>query len=194
MLNPVTNRLHAAVTLGQAAKLLERKAQQAVGLAITAGVQVAEGVGWQMLYRHLAQRGRVDGVVRYVDGGVVGDVQRARLAVQAQGAIARGGIGVHRVRGVLIDLQALVADLLAGCFGCMDVEDEVGTVTVNVVGEVDLQLKPYPRVGFCGAVPRHGKQTIGAQRAVNRRWRIVQSIGSGLHGQSLRLWVVCARP
>ena len=88
-------------------------------------------------------------MVRDVNGGVIGQIQRTRLTMQAQRAVGCCRVGVNSVCNVLVDFQGFIAHPLVRCFGRMNIEDEISAVAVNVVLQVDLQLEPHTGVSFC---------------------------------------------
>ena len=81
---PVADRLHAAVTLPQMTKLLDRKPLQPVRLAISAGIDVGQDRARQIGHSHLAKLRRLRRVVVQIHGGGVAHRQRAGKGLEAR--------------------------------------------------------------------------------------------------------------
>lgn len=141
LIHPVTDGFNAPVAFGQLAELLDGQPAEAVGLAVAAGVDVAEYRKRQGGDRGFSDQVGVADVMFDVYRRLVGNVQRAGLSAEAQ--VTGAGIGgeLDAGRDGLADLQGFTDQRLAGGLRCLDIENEISAGKFDLIVQVDGELK-----------------------------------------------------
>ena len=140
LLHPFHDGLHPPIAHGQGPELLHGQLRELIGLAIPAGVQVAQHLKRQVGHGHFGQLVGLGKIVRHVHAGRVADLELAGQGPQAHVAGARARVGVDLGKHRLAQGQALGAHGLAGGVRGMDVEDEVSAFGANLIAQVYLQF------------------------------------------------------
>ena len=167
--HPVLDGFDPTIALGQQAELAHGEHAEAVGLAIAARIDVVQNRKGQLGDLRFSDLIWIADMVLDIDRGLIGYMQWAGGAGQAQIAGAAGRIVGSRGQYLLADVQ-LFADngLRMGCRG-MDIEDKISAGISQFVVKVDCELDAnhvFPK--WC----RHGARIeFGALgRAVKQRF------------------------
>jgi hypothetical protein len=151
-LHPFADALDPLVTRRQVAEGLIRQLLQLVRLAITTGVEIGQNfdigksaIGISADVFRFARRD-----ARIIHVRLIGDLQRTGVGAQPQQAVVEdrvvGNCRWHR----LTEAQRFADDGLAGSGRGVNVEDEIGGLTNDLVAEIDGELEADHGGGLVG--------------------------------------------
>ena len=186
LLHPCANGLRPHIAHGQMAKLLDRKVRQPVGLAIAAGVDIAQHIQGQLVHRDFGNLRGLGHVVVNLHGRDILQLQGTWLRPQAQAALPRTGAKLNvPLRRIRADQKMLMGDLLVLGAGSVDVKEKIGTGRLHGVIQIDLQLKSDH--GESGCVRCPPLLLIAAHTALHRDSKVwLQALHKSVSGWPLR--------